>query len=120
MIKISEFEFKEKEKELGIADDDIPNRDINTFQFNLNFPYLTMNKLPCNYYNMTNAGKTMLKEFRQLDDEGLNLMETERLIHPVILSEHIMHELISIEDEFTELSMQRLLDTAENIGKIIL
>ena len=102
------------------CDDDIPNRDINTFEFNLNFPYLIMNKLPCSYSNMTNAGKTIFKEIRQLDDEALESMETERLIHPVILSEHIIMELIEMEKEFDDIINQRTINTLQDINTIIL
>lgn len=62
--------------------------------------------------------KIQTEDFCGYDFEMAELISTERLIHPVLLSQHLKQEIISMEKELTSLTMQRLKDSRLNLGLI--
>lgn len=62
--------------------------------------------------------KIQTEDFCGYDFEMAELISTERLIHPVLLSQHLKQEIIIMEKELTILTVKRLDDTVENLELI--
>lgn len=79
------------------------NGDFEELEFIFNINYIHENRRAINWSN---------------DNETMTLAMEERLIHPVLLSQHLKQEIISMEKELTILTMQRLKDSELNLGLI--
>ncbi|MEA4956895.1 hypothetical protein SDC9_07439 [bioreactor metagenome] len=107
------------------CDDDIPNRNINTFYFRFDLPYYYKNKIPKPLtveiepdLNIPTYKKQILKIMFDLDDECQDIMLNSNIIHPILLSQHLKQTIIQMEKELTSLTMQRLEDSKKALKKV--
>ncbi len=91
-----------------------------TFNFNSKLDYLWKNITKNYYFQMPKRyfEKGGKKTIHGYDKEGIIIQSEERLIHPVLLSQHLKQEIITMEKELTSLTMQRLKDSELNLGLI--